>query len=146
MRAKWTAADPVCGLGSCMAEADLQQKLAAADDQAPAEAAETLKGIISGAQPSTAEVIKVKEQVHASPAASKAWRTMCSLSTTACVCSAVCASLAVLSTTVFAKITQVLLTHLCLLRLKSSSKTDNVYAFRAGHPEARRPLRKAEGC
>ena len=47
-----------------MAEADLQQKLAAADDQAPAEAIATLQGIISGAQPSTAEVIKTKEQVR----------------------------------------------------------------------------------
>ena len=65
LRARQTAADPVCGFGSCMAEADLQQKLAAAGDQAPAEAVETFKGIISGAQPSTAEVIKVKEQVRA---------------------------------------------------------------------------------
>ncbi len=48
-----------------MAEADLLQKLTAADGQAPAEAIETLKGIISGAQPSTAEVIKLKEQVRA---------------------------------------------------------------------------------
>lgn len=66
-----------------MAEADLQQKLAAADDQAPAEAVETLKGIISGAQPSTAEVIKVKEQVRSWAAVGTAWRTACSLSTAA---------------------------------------------------------------
>ena len=115
MRTKQTAADPVCGLGSCMAEADLQQELAAADDQAPAEAVETLKGIISGAQPSTAEVIKVKEQVRAQPAVSTAWWTACSLSPAAwCAVQFAQGYLAIIN--------QVLLKRLCLLQLYSSSK------------------------
>ncbi|KAK9843798.1 hypothetical protein WJX81_006798 [Elliptochloris bilobata] len=45
-----------------MAEAELQERLKTADEQAPGEAVVTLQSIISGAQPSTAEVIKVKEQ------------------------------------------------------------------------------------
>ncbi len=48
-----------------MAEAELQQRLAAASDAAPAEAAAALQGIISSSEPSTAEVVKVKEQVVA---------------------------------------------------------------------------------
>jgi len=49
--------------GRRMTEAELQQRLAAASDAAPAEAAAALQGIISSSEPPTAEVIKVKEQV-----------------------------------------------------------------------------------
>ena len=48
-----------------MAEAELQQRLAATSDAAPAEAAAALQCLISSSEPSTAEVVKVKEQVVA---------------------------------------------------------------------------------
>lgn len=57
-----SAAQKTC---SCMAEVDLQQRLTSSSEQAPAEAAAMLQEIIFGAASSTADVIKVKEQVSA---------------------------------------------------------------------------------